>query len=163
MTARSIHRSWREQYERMLRSHESLKQVTSGQHSIGSDDAKDAMMHFFQDAFHLKDWLKNDQSLSVDSEAAVNASRPLEVCADLANGGKHMVLDRRQRGGAELIGQDVHITIGVGSSHNWRIEADDGTTWDADKLADDVVAAWDAFLKANGLLESGLRHIDSHT
>jgi hypothetical protein len=152
MTTQSIYRTWREQYERMLRSHAKLKQVTSGQHNIGSDDARDAMMHFFQDAYHVKDWLKNDPNVSVDSEAAVRASVVLEVCADQANGGKHMALNHLARHGAAPTAQNVAIMIGVGSAHSWPIEAADGTTWDADKLADDVIATWNAFLKANGLL-----------
>ncbi|MFI6454288.1 hypothetical protein ACIBF6_22330 [Streptosporangium amethystogenes] len=53
---------WRDQYERMLRSRRELSSA-AGPGSMGSKAARDILFHFFQDACHLKDWMKNDPAL----------------------------------------------------------------------------------------------------
>ena len=54
-----LEETWRDQYERMERSHERLLRTADPSHDVGSADARDTLFHFFQDAYHLKDWLKN--------------------------------------------------------------------------------------------------------
>ncbi len=49
---------WQSQYERMKRAHARLSK--SYESSIDYDDD---LQHFFQDCWHLKDWLKNDRSV----------------------------------------------------------------------------------------------------
>jgi hypothetical protein len=57
--------------------------------------ARDRLFHFFQDAYHLKDWIKNDPATKrLPVETAIAAE--LAVCADLANGTKHFRLDPKK-------------------------------------------------------------------
>lgn len=52
---------WPLQYRRMRRSLTRLIAFAEGErpsYSGDPDEATDALMHFFQDAFHLKDWIK---------------------------------------------------------------------------------------------------------
>lgn len=93
-----IQQGWREQYARMRRSREALREVGTTATAVGSDVARDRLFHFFQDAYHLKDWIKNDPSVQgVAVERAITAE--LAVCADLANGTKHFGLDSARRPG----------------------------------------------------------------
>jgi hypothetical protein len=61
---------------------------------------------FFICCFHLKDWLKNDPALSRDIGRAAETfietrTVALRLCADVANGSKHFVIDRHVRHGAD--------------------------------------------------------------
>ena len=51
---------WREQYERMQRSYARFCATSAGATSAPSAAARDDLIHFLQDAYHLKDWLKQD-------------------------------------------------------------------------------------------------------
>jgi hypothetical protein len=161
----NISSSWREQHDRMRRSHTALMERATGQVSVGSDEARDALYHFFQDAYHLKDWLKNDSTRPVNGvqlENDITSTPELALCADLCNGTKHFGLNRSARTGDSSTGfdsQSVNIFApAAGASqasgyaaHSWTVTSG-GSTLDALKLADDVVAAWDNLLRAKGLL-----------
>jgi hypothetical protein len=67
----------------------------------GTPAAVDATQSFFEAVHHLKDWLGNDPSSGVtkaDGDSFVNASPVLQLCADLANGSKHLRLTRSRTG-----------------------------------------------------------------
>jgi hypothetical protein len=154
----SFYAGWREQYDRMHRSHERLEEVASGLSSFSGDDARDVFFHFFQDAFHLKDWLREDPTVEIDSEALVEASPDLRACGDLANGSKHFVLRPRDgRPGAAPTGTLHHVTIQepgsiVTTRHEWIIEAPDQEPRMATELASAVLSAWSAALRQRGVL-----------
>jgi len=67
--------------------------------------ATDAMLTFFHHCYALKDWIKNEQPLGdairAQVEAFVAASPELLACADIANGSKHLKLDRPRSGQAQ--------------------------------------------------------------
>lgn len=113
--------TWRDQYDRMLRSHAALI-AAAGPSNIGSHGARDALYHFFQDACHLKDWIKHSPTSRphVAKAGAVvedlfdsDKGLPhMQVAADLCNGIKHLVRDRPPKTGdqtTDIIGQDVTI------------------------------------------------------
>lgn len=94
---------WREQYDRMIRSHDRLVEVAtgSGREVVSSDDARDRLINFYLDAYHLKDWIKNDPAAGAASrsvEGFVKNSASLRLCADLANGAKHLRLTTPKTG-----------------------------------------------------------------
>ena len=77
---------WRSQYQHMQRVYTRLS--TPYECSIDYDDD---LGHFFQDCWHLKDWLINDPSLSLAKsviEKEVDAYKALMMAADLANARK---------------------------------------------------------------------------
>lgn len=147
---------WQEQYERMLRSHRRLKGIAGGQLMASSDEARDALLLFFQDAYHLKDWIKNDPSVSTsDVEEFINAAGSLQICADLCNGTKHLVLQRSRTGDSStaFTTQSVTVrpaTIGPGRSadaalHGWTVESM-GQSYEAVDLANSVLSEWRSWL-----------------
>jgi hypothetical protein len=117
---------WRDQYERMLRSRARLAEA-AGPSTLGSDEARDRLYSFFQDAYHLKDWLIHDlgwytmnggkkvlTQAGRDLENHITATRALANCADLCNGVKHLVLNSPRIAGtpANLASQSVGIVLG---------------------------------------------------
>jgi len=158
----SILSGWREQYERMLRSYFLLTTVAAGRQWASTDEARDALVHFFQDAYHLKEWIKNDpQVTTTDVEQFVNGSQPLRLCADLCNGTKHLSLKRTRTGDRTtgFTGQSVAVRPAPASSglppdpalHSWVVSSG-GVLYDAVPLAGDVVNEWEDWLRGEGLI-----------
>jgi hypothetical protein len=61
-----------------------------------------------KNCYHLKDWLKNDpttQPVVGDVEQVITASTYLSLCADLANGSKHLTLTRSRADPTTRIGR----------------------------------------------------------
>lgn len=178
---------WRDQYERMLRSRARLAEA-AGPSTIGSDEARDRLYHFFQDAFHLRDWLRysDDSAVARKAEALwgqnnhIKATPALALCHDICIGVKHFALDRPATGdqNTTIDQQSVSLTLpafetrmefpgpaqraidqreaeeqaaAATATHRWRVTSN-GAHRDAIDLADEVIAAWDDWLKAKGLL-----------
>jgi hypothetical protein len=94
--------TWQEQLERARRYQVRLNTVVSMQEHkdvfLGLDDA----YAFFQNCYHLKDWLKNDHAFpkAAQVEGYVTSTPALALCADIANGMKHLLLKMKPRSGA---------------------------------------------------------------
>ena len=77
--------TWRAQYDRMERGYTRLNKTY--QNSV---DYEDDIQHYFQDCWHLKDWIKNDFNLSQivrdNIVSEVDNHKSLRIVADLANG-----------------------------------------------------------------------------
>jgi hypothetical protein len=58
---------WIEQWERVLRWYARISRTNEGrEHTDGTDSYQDEVYAFFQNYFHLKDWIKNDSSVPSD-------------------------------------------------------------------------------------------------
>jgi hypothetical protein len=154
--------AYREQYDRMKRWHARFAIIYQGRlHDISSDNYLDDIYAFFQNCHHLKDWIKNDGTLPANVRNAVeehiNSNRPLRLCADICNSLKHLRLDRQERSGeTPSFGKKIFaLSLGPGlpTTISLRYEVDTSSgPQDAFDLATDCLAAWDAFLKQQGLL-----------
>jgi hypothetical protein len=64
-------------------------------------DYQDDVWAFFQNCWHIKDWLTHDYRVPKRIRdrvvAAARASRVLRICRDMANGTKHSKLTRRNK------------------------------------------------------------------
>ena len=56
-----LNERWDDQYGRMLRVRDVLVKAGPRDWDFGSAQAWDALYHFFQDAFHRKDWIKAER------------------------------------------------------------------------------------------------------
>jgi hypothetical protein len=123
----------------------------------GTPAAVDSAQSFFEAMHHLKDWLGNDPSSGVTravEDSLINASPVLQLCADLANGSKHLSLTRSRTGDASTtIGRnDVTVFVGTGTSaHRFYVQSA-GTEHDVLQLAEAAVAEWTRFLSGKGLV-----------
>lgn len=123
----------------------------------GTDAALDAVQCFFEAVHHLKDWLRNDPASGVtkpDAEAVISASTALQVCADLANGSKHLVLTSTRTGDSAttIARNDATVFVGTGKgSHRFYVPSG-GTEHDVLDLAEQAVGEWRGFLTSRGLI-----------
>jgi hypothetical protein len=92
---------WESQFKRVIRALKKVEQPNSDK-----DAELDDLYSFFQNCWHLRDWIRNDGSLPQDIRDAIiiaaEHTESLKFCADLANGSKHLKLIRSGRKGAQL-------------------------------------------------------------
>src|SRR5712692_9502414 len=108
-----------EQLERVKRWYSRFKEISEGREHIPfADFYQDDIFAFFQNCYHLKDWIKNDPSVAHMKdlvEPFINQSEVLSICADLCNGLKHLTLDRSRSGQDPQFGPKVQkLELGSG-------------------------------------------------
>jgi len=119
---------------------------------------EDDVWHFFQDCWHLKDWIKNDDQISkvhrdsVENDA--NRSEALRICADLANRSKHLKLTNR-RLDADVSKRNLTINVGPPGEgfgeYNFVVLLEDGRELDAIAVAEDAMKEWRRLLEVYGV------------
>lgn len=141
-----------EQFERVKRF---LQRVRD--HSRDSVEYDDDLWSFFQNAWHLKDWIKYDPSIGSDMKkrmlAAAESEPNLQICSDLANRSKHYDL-RNERRGAKVTSRDVKVVLGPSprSESTHHVALNDGSLLTAQELAERVFVAWEKILHKEGLV-----------
>jgi hypothetical protein len=147
---------WQLQWTRVQGRLKDVRAVYAGR-AGSTDKALDATLCFFEAVHHLKDWLGNDTSSGLtkgDGDALINGSPMLQLCADLANGSKHLVLTSTRTGdkSTAITRNDVNIFVGTGTAaHRFYVQSA-GTEYDALQIAEAVVNEWTKFLTSKGLL-----------
>lgn len=150
--------TWNEQWGRVRRWFLRFKETNDGRtHDRASDHYQDEAYAFFQNTYHLKDWLKNDSAVSAqvrDVEAFIAGSQCMRLCADLCNGSKHLALTTPRESADTKIGRR-HFQVGLSepvtiSAQYVVVSA--GQAYDAFALAQDCLKEWRAYLTAKGLL-----------
>jgi hypothetical protein len=84
--------SWRGQLARVERWYQRATKALYD----ADPDAADFLYAFFQNAYHLQDWLRNSGAASRADLKVVTDSPALKLCRDVCNGSKHFALDERQ-------------------------------------------------------------------
>lgn len=146
--------TWNEQWARVNRYFDRFKKIYEGfeGHDEPSEYYFDDMLAFFQNCFHLRDWLREDDFKSAKIDLTPNkyveTETSLAICADLANAVKHMKLTYPPKSGTEpkLANRSMVIT---GGSSIIKLEAHiehDGEFIDAFELAKKCMDAWNAYL-----------------
>ncbi len=142
---------WTMQYRRMLRSYQALLDAPDN----NTDLYDDPMFHFFQDAWHLKDWIKNDESAPLRAnsvESQVNQSEILSAVGDLANAVKHRRGEfRKDRTGPPLVSFRTELRIGSGPRQLRYLKHEDDSVTMAADLAAKVIGEWNRILPILGL------------
>jgi hypothetical protein len=148
---------WQSQWERVQRRLHDVRAVYTGRPG-GTDAAIDTVQSFFEAVHHLKDWLRNDPSSGVTKAAGdflIKGSTTLQLCADLANGSKHLKLTTSRSGdlSTTIARNDVTVFVGTGTSAHRFYVASDGREYDVLQLAEDATAQWHEFLSSQGLID----------
>ena len=144
--------TWRAQYDRMERGYTHINQPY--QSSVSYEDD---IQHYFQDCWHLKDWIKNDinvvQTVRNKIEAEVDSYKSLRIVADLANGSKHLSR-HTHREGAHVTGGNLTIHLGQSKpiEINYNIALDDGSVLSEKAVAKEAFDDWQLVLKKFSLL-----------
>lgn len=125
--------------------------------SANDVEFQDMMWAFFQNCWHLKDWVDHDPLASEAQKKAViqkaHDSDVLKICRDLCNGTKHLGLDRKPSSGAGAVHHHIDITIKPGESTTMDCMVEDGhgNRISGRELARDCVGAWEQILQSEGL------------
>jgi hypothetical protein len=146
---------WEWQWTRVQNRLKEVRAVYSGREG-GTDAALDTALSFFEAVHHLKDWLGNDPSSGLtkgDGDSLINRRPMLQLCADLANGSKHLVLTSTRTGdmATAITRNDVTIELGTGAAHRFYVGSGK-TEYDVLEIAEAAVEDWSRFLTNKGLL-----------
>jgi hypothetical protein len=148
-----------EQYERMQRSYDRFRENNPEPTDKISSDYEDNIYAFFMHCYHLKDWIKNDNSVKArmpnictDVEQFINKSEALGLCADLCNSLKHLELKRSRSAERPTFGRKkYHHRLNIGSDSSirleWLIGRNNKPPLDVFELATECIAEWDKFLQ----------------
>lgn len=154
-----------EQHDRMLRWAARVRAMLPDPPLDGEplDYALDTMYACFEACFHLRDWIANDEDLPRtvrdDVYGFVRKSQHLSMCADVANGVKHLRVDRPL---SDRNPPPERREIGLVEfrSEGWPLPETpeyvfgvllDGDLIDVFSLVADCVRAWDQFFAKHGI------------
>ena len=149
-------RKYLEQFNRVKRWYQEFALTDQGRlHDRPSDFYQDQVYAFFQNCYHLKDWMKNDESVGVVAdkiEEFISNNEELRLCADICNGTKHLRLTSPRSGQDPRFGQRK-FKVKVGSppttiSVKYSIDTSGGPL-DAFELATKCLQAWETFIRSN--------------
>lgn len=123
-------------------------------------DIEDYLWAFFQNCWHVKDWLRADPSVAGDRKTQVLAvahrSPDLLVSADLANRSKHLSL-RNPRVGALDAAIQLHPGTNGTVNTDHLIELPDGSRIAASVIGSRSLDAWSEILREHHLPSFRLR------
>lgn len=145
-SAHSIH-GWGDQLFRMLRFQErALKSDDEG-------DILDFTIAFFQNCYHLKDWVPifeniEDAAWQEKWQTFIEQNECIRYCRDICNGTKHLKIDNPSMDADFSIYRDFEEVEGFedGKFIGWFLLADDKRI-SLNQLMDDCINAWKVFLK----------------
>lgn len=146
---------YQEQYQRVQRWYWRFEALDQGRvHDADSENYVDEILAFFQNCYHLKDWIKHDSTLPPARsrvETLINTNRWLALCADICNASKHLKLTSSRSEENPAFGNkavSVHINSPRGTliSIKYTIDTEEGPL-DAFSLATDCLRSWDQYLK----------------
>ncbi len=157
---------WEEQYRRVVRWF--IRSVVCAKHPYESDvdKLKDYLYTFFENCWHLKEWLKHDETIKIDSKVievyAGRSGSAISLCGDVATVSKHLRVDDANRDkNAKLDEGMVYITSNlrkngvvstVGTGANILAKAG---KLNALQVAENALEEWEEFFILNGLLDKG--------
>ena len=153
-------KKYTEQWERVKRQLQRFEALERGiDHTQHSEHYSDDVHSFFQNCYHLKDWIKNDPYCSgwQDVEKLINGDVHLQLCADLCNAQKHLTLTQRPRSdqNPQFGGGKTHLTITEGGpatiqiAVSYTISTKHLGDIDALILARQCVDSWTVFISIN--------------
>lgn len=163
--------AWREQWDRVGRWFKRFETLTNGRvlDVTDSNFCRDDVYAFFQNCYHLKDWLKSDHAVKSqvsDVETWIKNSTFVPLCHDLCNGSKHLVPTHPRRK-ADLGNQQVFVNLSahLGPANStppskspdtisaqYEIKSGGSVVGDAFAIAKNCVDEWTAYLTGKGLL-----------
>lgn len=107
--------------------------------------------------WHIRDWIKNNESIPKDAQEAAKRMRNdryISICRDLANASKHFKLNKNYKNRKTDSAKSVQEPYGTGrfgkgiygtGEEEITITCSDGTSYNALKLANDILQTWENF------------------
>jgi len=150
-----------EQFKRIERWYKELKKGHLGSPKSCFDNDiyyEDLLYAFFQNCFHLQDWLINSNVITKEEgRIFIESHKDMKICRDLCNASKHLVfnetasIDRNIR--AEVKQVSLSMDLGTGKSRisNVYIIRADGGVYHAFDVATRCLGLWKKILENKGL------------
>lgn len=155
---------YNEQYNRMMRWYRRFEEIRWSRYEPRSVHVNaeeiflrqtDEIYAFFLNCYHLKDWIKNDNTVKESArekiEEFINENECLKICADICNSIKHLEL-KKHRGPENMeMASTLWISVGSDSSYIYveaKINVNDNE-WDAFELASKCIQKWQGFINNN--------------
>lgn len=155
---RAGHIGYRDQLDRARRFLERMERPVDddGVDGMTDVDFQDMVWAFFQNCWHIKDWVKSDPLVPQLTRDAVMAraheSIALRVCQEMCNGTKHL----GARPGASHDHIDTTIVPGCSTIMDCLIDNGTGTLVSGRMLAHQCIAEWEVILRSSGLATARL-------
>lgn len=131
---------WPGQYRRMLRWYDRLRGALSGE---DANEIFDFIYAFFQNCYHLKDWLVSDGvATNAEVKALFDSSTELKLCRDLCNSTKHLQYNSPNIESKPRIWREWDALSKT--SYGWYLYVDERRS--VTERATKCVAIWDDFL-----------------
>ena len=143
----SVHKNdgWRGQFERVHRWRIRLLEATRSK----SPDLEDFAYAFFQNCYHLREWIEKTSSCpQSELDALMATSAPLRLCRDIANGTKHRTLQHASVDTDFSIGREYAPDEPAG--YRLFLIADD--KYDLIDLSRMCISAWTVFIEEKGAM-----------
>ena len=146
-----------EQFARMKRYLERFGEIHAGRvHDRDSEHYLDDVYSFFLNCYHLKDWLIHDPAFPANAaevEGFINSNVGLQVCADICNAHKHLLLKHPRSAENPKMGPKKFF-VGLGSGPttvraNYTIDTASGPR-EAYELAERCAELWRSFIVGKG-------------
>lgn len=142
------------QWERVNRA---LKRIENNRNRK-MEEYEDDIWFFFQNCWHLKDWIKNDGAIDQQHQQSVEADvhdiDELVICADLANRSKHLKLTSK-RVDADVTSRNTTIHAGPPGEgygeYDFIITCNNNKEFDAIEIARASVEKWRELLTSYGV------------
>jgi hypothetical protein len=125
---------------------------------LNDKDNIDIIYTFFQNCYHLRDWIVASKSINeaiVDS--FIQSNTDMKICRDICNGSKHLIISRPSV--ANNIHKTLHSSVISSSVNNQQPEIElyyfinfRGTAISSLDLARNCVLCWEIFLKKNSII-----------
>jgi hypothetical protein len=154
---RAGHIGYRNQLDRARRFLDRMEhQPVDDDDGMSDVDFQDMVWAFFQNCWHVKDWLLNDPLVNQVIKDAVNdrvhQSVVLKVCQEMCNGTKHL----GARPGASHDHIDTTIVPGGPTIMDCLIDNGAGTLVSGRALAHQCIGEWVGILQSMGLATARL-------
>ena len=134
---------WQSQAARMRRWHSRLR-AAANEH-----DRHDFLYSFFENAFHLRDWLADTGAVEIAAlDLFFDSHVEMRLCRDLANSHKHYSISRPSQPAPPCEAREYTPGMGNLADDVSLVVLSDGTKHDAFLLADRILGLWEAFIAA---------------
>lgn len=149
-------RFWPEQWHRICWHLDNLRALYAGSLPNGSGPLVIELDAFFIAAWHLYDWLLNDNAAAAqvsepELRSFVARCVPLQRCNAYANTVKHFDLSRPERLRSRLVSYECEVGGAVRITLEFWSSVDQPQQVDALRLAEDVNTAWLDFIDLHDL------------
>lgn len=145
---------WIGQYVRMRRWLDRLKNLLNNRgHDYTTDLFVDYFLAFFQNCYHLRDYLQNTNVVSKNElDKLFENSVKLKACRDICNGTKHFSISKPSIDADFSIFRAYDYFNEYPNNEQWKVLVYD-TTYDIVELARDCANEWTNFLLEQKLIE----------